>query len=218
MIDASLEFDIANTPTLVTIDRLIATRDYAAIQQEPDASLVPAFYRKVVWSPVEGISAVRGIRDADFDMIVAAREVMLETVARMHERGVRLHSGTDSLVAFVVPGAALHRELRLFERAGLTASAALEISMVASAEFLGVPKLGRIETGAPAELVIFGQDPTRSLDALDSIKGVVRDGRLYTREALDVQLQRYRDHFENRLYDAILTPLVRSVLAANAPG
>ncbi len=55
------------------------------------------------------------------------------------------------------------------------------------------------------------------LDALDTILGVVRDGRLYTREMLDDQLDRYRNHFENSLYEALLTPLVRSVVASTAP-
>jgi hypothetical protein len=61
--------------------------------------------------------------------------------------------------------------------------------------------------------VIFREDPTRSLDALDSIAGVVRDGRLYTREALDAQLARYRAHFDGALYDALVTPLIRRMLA-----
>ncbi len=82
---------------------------------------------------------------------------------------------------------------------------------------MGGVDYGRIEPGAPAELVIFREDPTRSLDALDTILGVVRDGRLYTREMLDDQLDRYRNHFENSLYEALLTPLVRSVVASTAP-
>lgn len=217
MIDAALEFEIANTPTLVTIDRLVAMRDYEALVEESDVRMLPGFYRNVVWSPVEGISAARGLEDADFDMIESALDVMLETVKRMHERGVRLHSGTDTLIAFIVPGAALHRELRLFTRAGLSSEEALTISMVTSAQALGGVDYGRIEPGAPAELVIFREDPTRSLDALDTILGVVRDGRLYTREMLDDQLDRYRNHFENSLYEALLTPLVRSVVASTAP-
>lgn len=217
MIDAALEFGIANTPTLVTIDRLLATRDYEALVEEREFQLLPSFYRNIVWSPIEGISAARGLNAADFDMIEDAFEVMLETVKRMHERGVRLHSGTDTLVAFIVPGAALHRELRLLARAGLSPEEVLEISMVQSAQAVGGSKYGRIEPGAPAELVIFAEDPTRSLDALDSIVGVVRDGRLYTREMLDDQLDRYRAHFENRLYENLLRPLVRSVVASTAP-
>jgi hypothetical protein len=61
--------------------------------------------------------------------------------------------------------------------------------------------------------LILREDPTRSLAALDSIAGVVRDGRLYTREMLDAQLARYRRHYDGTLYDAIVTPIVRRVLA-----
>ena len=43
----------------------------------------------------------------------------------MYERGVELHTGTDTLIAFVVPGASLHRELRLFVDAGFTPEQAL---------------------------------------------------------------------------------------------
>jgi imidazolonepropionase-like amidohydrolase len=114
----------------------------------------------------------------------------------------------------VVPGASLHRELRLLVDAGFTPEEALTLSMRDSAEFLGVPGLGSLRVGAPAELLIFREDPTRSLDALDSLAGVVREGRLYTREMLDAQLARYRGHFEGALYDAIVTPLVRRALAA----
>ena len=42
---------------------------------------------------------------------------------------------------------------------------------------------------------------------------MVRDGRLYTRDALDAQLARYRAHFDGALYDALVTPLIRRMLA-----
>jgi imidazolonepropionase-like amidohydrolase len=138
---------------------------------------------------------------------------MKRTVKRMHDEGVRLHSGTDTLVAFVVPGAALHRELRIYVDAGMTPEEALAISMRDSAADLGVPGLGEIRAGAPADLLVFREDPTRSLDALDSLAAVIRDGRLYPRDVLDEQLARYRAHFDSRLFDAIVTPIVRRVLA-----
>jgi imidazolonepropionase-like amidohydrolase len=110
-------------------------------------------------------------------MVDRAFAVMKRTVKRMHDEGVRLHSGTDTLVAFVVPGAALHRELRIYVDAGMTPEEALAISMRDSAADLGVPGLGEIRAGAPADLLVFREDPTRSLDALDSLAAVIRDGR-----------------------------------------
>jgi hypothetical protein len=130
--------------------------------------------------------------------------------------GVPIHTGTDSLVAFVVPGAGLHRELRLLERAGLTPEQVLELSTRVSPRFLA-DGLGELRAGAPAELAIYREDPTRDLAALDSLVGVVRRGRLYTREALEGQLARYREHHESALYESVVAPLVRSVLAITAP-
>lgn len=214
LVDAMLRQRIANTPTLITIDRLLHSRDYPRMLREPDVQLLPRFYREVVWNPDGGMSPAAGLDADDFAMIGRAFEVMKRTVKRLHESGTRLHSGTDALIAFVVPGASLHRELRLFVEAGLTPEAALAISMRDSAEDFGVPGLGTIAAGAPADLVVFREDPTRSLDALDSIAAVIRDGRLYSREALDAQLARYRAHHDSAVYDAIVTPLVRRALAS----
>jgi hypothetical protein len=214
VIETSLRHGLAHTPTLVTGERLVAMRDYERLREEPDAHLLPRFYRDAIWHPQGGLSPAGGMGPQDFDTLERALAAKLRAVKRMHDAGVRLHSGTDSLVAFVVPGAALHRELRLFVQAGLSPEQALAISTGASAEFLGVPGLGRLEPGAPAELAIFRDDPTASLDALDTLLGVVRDGRLYPRAALDAQLARHRDHFEGRVYDAVFTPLVRRAVAA----
>jgi hypothetical protein len=211
---ASVENATAHTPTLVTIDRLIHSEDFAAMLREPDAQLLPRFYREVVWSPKEGTSPAAGLGPEDFAMVRRAFAAMKRTLRELYERGAEIHTGTDSLVAFVVPGASLHRELRLFVEAGFSPGEALALSMRTSAAYLGVPGLGTLRPGAPAELLVFREDPTKSLDALDSLAAVVRDGRLYPREALDAQLARYRAHYDGKLYDAIVTPLVRRALAA----
>jgi hypothetical protein len=205
---------LANTPTLVTVDRLLHSQDLDALLREPDLQLLPRFYREVIWSP-QGGTSVAGQLDAEgFAMVRRAFAAMQRTVKRLHDAGTRLHTGTDTLIAFVVPGASLHRELRLFVEAGLTPEEALAHSTRDSAAFLGVPRLGELRPGAPAELLVFREDPTKSLDALGSLLAVVRDGRLYTREALDAQLARYRAHFEGAVYDAVLTPVVRRAVAA----
>ncbi len=213
VIEASLRSGIANTPTLVTLDRLIASENLARVRAEPDVRLLPRMYRDVVWSPRGGTSAAGALTAEDFAMVRRAFVRAKDTLRAMAERGVRLHTGSDSLIAFVVPGASLHRELRIWVDAGLSPEQALRASMRESAAALGVPGLGELRPGAPAELVIFREDPTASLDGLDSIAGVVRDGRLYTRETLDAQLARYRAHFDSALYDAIVLPIVRRMLA-----
>jgi imidazolonepropionase-like amidohydrolase len=214
----SVRLGIANTPTLVTIDRLIHSEDPARVLGEPDAELLPRFYREVVWLGHGGTSVAGQTKPEDFAMVRRAFLRMKQVVRRMHERGARLHTGTDVLAPFVVPGAGLYRELRLWVDAGFTPEEALAASMRTSAEFLGVSGLGAVRAGAPAELLVFRDDPTRSLDALGSLVAVVRDGRLYPRAALDAQLARYREHFDGALYDAVVTPLVRRALASTRGG
>ncbi len=213
----SIELGITHTPTLVVIDRMRAARDYESLRESPDAALLPRFYRDVIWSPIDGMSPARGLDDADFDWLERSFANMQRTLKGLHEAGVELHTGTDTFVAFVVPGAALHRELRLWVDAGIPATDALAASTRYGAGFLGVPGLGTLDVGAPAELAIFREDPTRDIDALATLSGVVRGGRLFTREQLDAQLARYRDHFEGMAYDALVTPIVRSLVASTLP-
>jgi hypothetical protein len=213
LIAASVRAKIASTPTLVTVDRLIHSEDYPAMLREPDAQLLPAFYRDVVWNPVGGTNVAGQMKPEDFAMLRRAHEIQKRTVKRMYDAGVEIHTGSDALIPFVVPGASLHRELRIFVDAGFTPEEALALSTRTSAAYLGVPNLGSLEVGAPADFVIFREDPTRSLDALDSIAAVVRDGRLYPRAVLDEQLAKYQAHFNTPLYEAIVTPLVRRALA-----
>ena len=213
LIADSKRLKIAMTPTLVTLDRLIASEDYASLLREPDAQMLPAFYRNVVWNPDGGTTPAGQMKPEDFAMVRRVLEIEQRTVKQMYDAGVAVHTGTDSLIAFVVPGASLHRELRLYVEAGFTPEEALAISMRDSTEYLGVPNLGLLQAGAPAELLIFREDPTQNLDALASLAGVVRDGRLYTREALDAQFDRYKAYFDAPLFNAIVTPLVRRALA-----
>ena len=213
LIAESKRSKIAITPTLVVIDRMLQSEDYASMLGEPDLQLLPRFYREVLWNPDGGMSITGQMKSDAFAMLRRAFEIEKRTVKRMHDAGVAVHTGTDSLVPFVVPGASLHRELRLFVDAGFTPEEALALSMRDSAEYLGVLSLGLLKPGAPAELLIFREDPTQSLDALDSLAGVVRDGRLYPRDVLDAQLARYQAHFDAPLFNAIVTPLVRWTLA-----
>ncbi len=57
--------------------------------------------------------------------------------------------------------------------------------------------------GAPADLLIFRQDPSVDLNNLQTLEAVVAAGRLYPREVLEEALGRWRSHFANPVYDAI---------------
>ena len=146
---------IAVTPTLVVIDRLSRMHDHAALSLEFDAQLMPRYFRDVVWRQNPELT------DADYVGLRAALARELELIAALHRAGVRIHAGTDVLGSFVVPGASMHRELQLFVDAGLTPEQAWEIATRNNGSFLPTPGLGTVTPGAPADLLLFSEDPTR---------------------------------------------------------
>lgn len=208
----SLAYDIAHTPTLVVLDRQLAMRDYEAARKGEDVGLLPRLYRDVVWSPTEGLPFVRNRTEEDYRLFEEALRGSQALVARMYRAGVRIHAGTDCQIPFVVPGAALHRELHLLSEAGLGPEGALAAATTVPGASLGVTGLGRLDVGSPADLLLFAEDPTRNLDHLDTLLGVVADGRLYRRAELDAQREAYRRHHESLVFDTVSVALTRQAL------
>jgi imidazolonepropionase-like amidohydrolase len=211
----ALATGIANTPTLVTTERLAHMDRYERLRAAPEARLLPRFYRDVIWSPRAGLGLRLG--PGDLENLRVAVERAKRLVARLHDAGARLHVGSDVMTNFVVPGAGLQREIRLFVEAGLTPEEALALATRGNGASLPLDRLGRLEPGAPADLVVFREDPTRSLDALATLEAVVADGRLYAREDLEAQLARQRRHFEGAVFDAVSVYVTRRMLERMFP-
>ena len=211
----SAELGIANTPTRVTLERIYSTRDLAAARRSPGAQLLPRLYRDVIWSP-EGSRLLRDLDTADYALLAKAMERGPRMIRALHAAGARLYTGTDVLNPFVVPGESLHRELQIFVEAGLTPEEAWIAATSAPGELLGrrgLANLGVLAPGAPADLLVFRDDPTRDLAALGTLEAVIADGRLYTREALEAQLARYRAYADGWLFDRVSVAVTRRVLA-----
>lgn len=74
---------------------------------------------------------------------------------------------------------------------------------------LGTPGLGRLQVGAPADLQVYSDDPTRDLGALDGLTAVIADSRIYTRQYLDAAVERYRRHYHGFFWDRLLLGAAR---------
>jgi len=106
---------------------------------------------------------------------VAAFDVILETMAQLHEEGVLLVPGTDLGGSF-----AYHRELELFEKIGLSPAEVLRRASYDMAEYLGqIEDLGSIEKDKYADFFLVPGDPTKDLSQLRQIRMVVSDGVVY---------------------------------------
>lgn len=90
--------------------------------------------------------------------------------------GVRLLAGTDANIVAPQHGSALHRELALLVRAGLTPTEALTAATSTPAEVFGLTDRGRIAPGLRADLLLVEGDPTTDITATTNIVDVWRAG------------------------------------------
>jgi len=211
IIRASVEQNIAHTPTLVVTERLSRLLE---LRQNNDATsqLLPRYYRELLWNPQEGLPYLRGASTEDTQALKREIPKMEQFVRRLHQAGVRIHAGTDTPNPFVVPGASLQEELHLLVESGFTPEEAWVAATRTAGESLREPKLGTVEEGAPADFLVFRNDPTKDLAALSTLEAVVAQGRLYSKEALDQALTRWRGHFDNPLYDAVSMTIARFMM------
>jgi cytosine/adenosine deaminase-related metal-dependent hydrolase len=216
-VDHSVQAGLSHTPTLVAFERASRLTAHAALQADPEAALLPRVYRESLWSPLANPMVLFLSGGAPWRELGARVEIMQRTVRRLHEAGVPVFAGTDTMNPFVVPGAALHEEIRLLAAAGLGPEGALAAATWRAGEALGIPGLGRLEEGAPADLALFRRDPTRDLGALGSLVAVVARGRLYERDALLAAAARQRDHFDRAPYAPLFAAAARAAIRrANA--
>ncbi len=202
VLKTSHELGIRHTPTIVSFDRasLLATDG-----QKPAGGLaepLPRYYREVVWNPKIN-PALYALTDSEFEDLPARVMHMRSLVRRLHSAGVPVFAGTDTPNPFVVPGESLQRELALLADAGLGAEGAWRAATHDAGRALGLAKLGSLTLGAPADLLVFREDPTRDLEAISTLVAVVSQGRLYRKEDLDAALARYRAHFEGFPYETL---------------
>jgi imidazolonepropionase-like amidohydrolase len=121
----------------------------------------------VAWTPTALIDDV--LRESAEEMLgsdgasflVAGLESHGESIRRAHELGVRILAGTD---AGMSPHGVVAREIRLLHTFGLPRDAALAAGSWDARMYLGLPG---VEMGAPADLVIFPDDPRGDLAVLD---------------------------------------------------
>ncbi|MGB5290617.1 MAG: amidohydrolase family protein, partial [Lysobacterales bacterium] len=104
-----------------------------------------------------------------------AFDKIIQTISTMREKGIQLIPGTDL-------GGSLnyHRELELYQLAGMTAPEILKWASYDMAAYVGQEsELGSIEVGKLADFFLIPGDPTADLKAIKTISMVVKDGTFY---------------------------------------
>ncbi len=126
---------------------------------------------------------------------IALRHAIFEKSAQLlpllAQEGVSIIAGTDAgfLNSFNYPGQALHDEIALFVRYGLTPLQALQSAVVNGPRFLGkLDRYGSIQEGKAADLLVLDADPLADIGATRKIRMVVSRGEVHDRARLDRML------------------------------
>jgi len=136
-------------------------------------------------------------KDPRYEKAAAGRTKMfnrfVQLVGLMHKNGVPVTTGSDfgirpETVPYPVPdpGSDLHDELKLFVEGGFTPMEALQSATIVPARVLRVAdRMGSIERGKEADLILLDADPLTDIANTRKIAGVVVRGRFLDRAELE---------------------------------
>jgi hypothetical protein len=112
----------------------------------------------------------------------ATRFLELETQYR--KAGAKFLAGSGADAFGTLPGIALHTELALLTRIGLTPRQALAAATGNVSELLGWSEVGQLKAGSNADLLLLDADPTQDVGNLKKIRMVLLNGEILDRERL----------------------------------
>lgn len=154
-------------------------QDYDLLHQ-PDLAYIPEGTRHKwmsnytefdAWEPAEREQLKRGFQN------------MQRFIGRFARAGGKVLSGTDtSAGGWAVAGIGLHREMELLVEAGLTPMETIMAATRNPAEgYRVLDRVGTVEAGKLANLVILDADPLQEIRNVQKIVGVIKDGKLMDR-------------------------------------
>ena len=162
-------------PTLALHEAFSRLADVDLLRDPALADVPPQVVSKG-WDPSDIMTRAHWTPEilARFKQVLPVLERFVGTYARL---GGRIAAGTDTPQQFVVPGASLHRELELYVASGLSPAQALCTATVEAAALLGVQdRVGVIDVGKAADLVLLDADPLADIRNTRRIWMVFRDG------------------------------------------
>ena len=107
-------------------------------------------------------------------------ENVLRMVKRLHDAGVTIVPGTDAMAGF-----AYHRELELYERAGIPAADVIRLATIQAARVARMEKeIGTIAPGKLADLIVVDGNPAERVSDVRRVRVVIKGGVVHEAASL----------------------------------
>ncbi len=159
-------------PTLVTGDFMGEPTRYDEYSQ--------ISYMSSTWE--EMLTAALPLDDEERKQYYRAFGRMQDFVRRFEEAGGLVVAGTDGLP---LPALGLHDEIRLLAESGLSNLSAIQAATRNAAQALGWDdRIGTIQVGKTAVLLILSADPLAAIDNTRSIWRVLKGGSVFDPDSL----------------------------------
>ncbi|HUQ92359.1 MAG TPA: amidohydrolase family protein [Bryobacteraceae bacterium] len=166
-------------PTLAVFRNMLLLADLPEYYQHPDNAHVPEPLMKY-WMKYRAGRMSTTFTPETLDLRKREFEKYKELTGILYRAGVPLLAGTDAPEPFCPPGFSLHQELEMLVESGLPPAAALQAATINNARVLRAEgKLGSIEPGKLADMVILNADPLALIQNSRKIFKVIKDGRVY---------------------------------------
>jgi imidazolonepropionase-like amidohydrolase len=164
--------------------------DVTDFSKDTRAKYVPTAWKDVTWKTFTHQVETEFNTD-DLDTRKKFVEKELEVVQLLHKAGVPFLAGTDTPPGvYIFPGFSLHEELQRFVAAGFTPLEALQTATLNPAKFMHMEdKLGTIEQGKYADLVLLDENPLAKIENTQKIAAVILNGRYFSRKDIQKILQ-----------------------------
>ena len=165
-------------PTLTVFRNMLLLADLPEYFEHPDNAPMPDALKKY-WLKYREERMKTTFHPDTLHLRKREFDKYKELTGMLYRAGVRLLAGTDTPEPFCPPGSSLHQELEILVESGLPPAAALQAATINNAKVLKAEtKLGSIDAGKLADIVILDADPLVDIRNTRRISAVIRGGRV----------------------------------------
>ncbi len=183
-----------NCVTLVFFQGAVPADTASRLLSKPSMRFVPPALR-AGWKNNRQLASLTAYQ---FSRLRLYDEKRREFVRALHRGGAKILLGTDTPNQFIVPGSAVHEELRNLVEVGFTPYEAIRAATKCAAEFLkSQDQWGTVAVCLRADLILVTANPLEDVGNVSRRAGVMVDGRWLPEDELQAGLERLAASYEH---------------------